>query len=162
MPESKLVEIDEFSVMGIEVSTSPAREADRRTARLPQLWGVFFSQDIAGKIPHAKDRNEHLGLYSDYDQDPKSPNFGSYAAIAGCEVTEVEEVPEGMVAMTVPAGHYLLFEAKGPMPETLIQTWEEITRFFEATSQYVRAYTVDFDLYRKDEPETVEIFVSVK
>lgn len=163
MKEPTLVELDEFFVMGMEITTSEAREASPTTAILPALWRTFFTEKIEGKIAHRKDPNEHVGVYSDYDRDAKSRTFGSYAALAGCEVTEVgEDVPEGLVAMSLPAGSYLLFEARGPMPDAVIRTWEEIRVFFDRNSEYERAYEADFDLYRNDQPEAVDIFVSVK
>jgi predicted transcriptional regulator YdeE len=162
MKEPELVEADEFLVMGIETTTSRAAEADFATARIPKLWGAFFSGQFEDKIPHRKDPNQVLGVYADHEMDPKNQRHGSYAVIAGCEVTAVEEVPEGLVAMPVPAGKYLLFEARGPMPDTLVQTWDGIWQFFEKTKDYQRAFTVDFDVYHKDRPDAVDIFVAVK
>jgi len=163
MKEPELVELEEFLVMGLEITTSEAREASPVTAVLPALWRTFFTEKLEDKIAHRKNPNEHVGVYSDYDRDAKSRTFGSYAALAGCEVTElIDDVPEGLVAIAVPAGSYLLFEARGPMPEAVIRTWEEIRKFFENNRQYERAYDVDFDLYRNDQPESVDIFVGVK
>jgi predicted transcriptional regulator YdeE len=163
MKEPVLVEMDEFLVMGIEVMTSESLEHGPATARLPLLWRTFFAEKIEEKIPHRKDPNEHVGVYADYDRDSKSRTFGAYAALAGCEVTEVgDDVPEGLVAMPVPAGKYLLFEARGPMPEAVVRTWDEIKKYFETNGHYERAYAVDFDLYRNDRPEAVDIFVAVR
>lgn len=162
MKEPTLVELEEFLVMGLEIHTSEAIEASP-AARLPLLWRTFFSEKVEEKIPHRKDPGEHVGVYTEYNRDLKSKEYGAYAALAGCEVLEIgEDVPEGMVAMPVPAGSYLLFEARGPMPESVIRTWEEIRKFFENNRQYERAYDVDFDLYRNDRPEAVDIFVGVK
>jgi predicted transcriptional regulator YdeE len=163
MKDPVLVELEEFFVMGIEITTSEAREAVSTTALLPVLWRTFFSQRLEEKIGHRKDANEHIGVYTDYDRDPKSRTFGSYAALAGCEVTEVgEDVPEGLVAMPVPAGKYLLFEARGPMPEAVVRAWDEVRAYFGKNGPYERAYEVDFDLYRNDRPEAVDIFVGIK
>ncbi|HSA60146.1 MAG TPA: GyrI-like domain-containing protein [bacterium] len=163
MKEPVLVELDEFFVMGIEVTTSEALEAGLGTARIPLLWRTFFAEKVEEKIANRRDPNEHVGVCTDYNRDPKSREYGSYAALAGCEVTEVgDDVPEGLVAMSVPAGSYLLFEARGPMPDAVMRTWDEIKRYFETGSPYERAFTADFDLYRNDQPEAVDIFVSVK
>lgn len=163
MKEPVLVELDEFNVMGLEVTTSEALEAGLGTARIPVLWRTFFAEKVEEKIPGRKDPNEHVGVYTDYDRDPKSRTFGSYAALAGCEVTEVgEDVPGGMVAMSIPAGSYLLFEARGPMPEAVTRVWDEIKKYFESASPYERAFSADFELYRNDQPEAVDIFVSLK
>jgi len=165
MKEPVLVELDEFLVMGIETMTSETLEssdADPAKARLPRLWATFFNEAIEEGIPNRKDRNEHVGVYTEYDRDPNSRTFGAYAALAGCEVTEIgEDVPEGLVAMPVPAGKYLLFEARGPMPDAVIRTWGEIKTFFADNPHYERAFTADFDLYRNDRPDAVDIFVSV-
>lgn len=162
MKEPELVEMDEFFVMGIEITTSLAAEASTNAAMLPRLWSTFFSEKLEEKIPNRKDANEWVGVYSDYDMDTKNKTYGQYGALAGCEVTEVEDVPEGFVAMPIPAGHYLRFEARGEMPDAVIRTWGEIWKYFEVNKTHQRAFTVDFDLYWKDRPEEVDIFVAVK
>jgi predicted transcriptional regulator YdeE len=162
MTEPELVEMDEFFVMGIEITTSLAREASPTQALLPRLWATFFNEQVEGKVPHRKDPNEYVGVYSDYDMDTRNKTYGQYGALAGCEVTEVDDVPEGFLAMPVPAGKYLHFAARGPMPDALVRTWGDIWRYFEENKEHERAFTVDFDLYRKDRTEEVDIFVSVK
>jgi len=162
MKEPELVEMDEFLVMGVEITTSLAAEASPTGAMLPRLWATFFGEKIEEKIPNRKDVNEFVGAYSDYDMNPKNKTYGQYAALAGCEVTDVEDVPEGFLAMPIPAGKYLLFQARGPMPAAVVRAWKEIGTFFEKNKEHERAFAVDFDLYRKDKPEEVDIFVSVK
>ncbi|HEX5037306.1 MAG TPA: GyrI-like domain-containing protein, partial [bacterium] len=71
MNEPELVEMDEFMVMGIEITTSLAAEASLTGAMLPRLWATFFGQKIEEKIPNRKDPQEFIGAYSDYDMDPK-------------------------------------------------------------------------------------------
>ena len=162
MKDPALIEMDEFLVMGVEITTSLAAEANGQTALLPRLWATFFSEKIEEKIPLRKDGNEYVGVYSDYDMGPNSRTYGQYGAMAGCEVTEIEDVPEGLMAMPVPAGTYLLFEARGPMPEALIQTWNDVWDYFEKNKEHQRAFTVDFDLYHKNRPEAVDVFVAIK
>jgi predicted transcriptional regulator YdeE len=46
------------------------------------------------------------------------------------------------------------------MPQTLIQTWIAIWDYFAKDSEYKRAYTTDFELYRGG--DAVDIHIAVK
>jgi predicted transcriptional regulator YdeE len=165
MKEPVPVEMDEFLVMGIErrkTFETPlnvnVRDAVYRRAfqpRVPGVWEVFFDHKIEEKIVARKNANELLFLYSDYDAH-------GHVEMVGCEVTSVDDVPEGMVAMPVPAGKYLLFEARGPLPAALDTTWNEIRDYFGRNKDCERAFAVDFELHRDDRPEAVDVFVAVK
>lgn len=85
---------------------------------------------------------------------------GPYSLLAGAEVADLQSVPHGMVGLTIPAGRYLVFTAQGPMPHALIETWSVIWRYFSQGSQYARAYSADFELYRA--PEQVDIHIAIK
>jgi len=162
MKEPQLTVVDEFQVVGIETVTSDEREEMFSQARLGMLWSTFFSEKVEEKIPNRKNDQEYFGVYGDYDMEPTSDTYGQYTVDACCEVLKIDEVPDGMVGISVPSGNYLVFEFQGDMADVAKQAWNDIMDFFEGNKTYSRAFTTDFEIYRKDKPGEVRIFVAVQ
>ncbi len=97
-----------------------------------------------------------LGVYTGYESD----HTGQYELTVGMAVDASTQVPDGLVRVSIPAGRYLLFDAEGDMPGAVINTWQEIWRYFSKPSDHVRAYTTDFELHRG--PKAVGIYIAVK
>ncbi len=160
--DPQVVTLEQRSAAGIEVRTSNGDEMDPLRARIPALWGRFFSEGLLEKIPGRTDGAVPMGIYSDYETD----HTGPYTLMAGAEVctasnaAELPELPEGMTSLTVPAGRYLKFLARGPMPQALVETWMTIWAYFGAESEHARAFTTDFELHRG--PDEAEIYISIR
>ncbi len=104
---------------------------------IPLIWDRFYKEDVPNRIPYRKN-NEILGAYVDYEKDFEHP----YTFIAGCEVSKVEKVPEGLMMKQLPPALYAVFKTEGSFPESLIQTWEMIWSL-----PLKRTYTGDFERY---------------
>lgn len=154
--EAKLQSVKEMQVVGIEIRTSNQDEMDPATAQIPALWGRFCQEQVIDRVPGRAPNGFPLGVYSKYQSDHSGP----YSLLAGIEVADLQNVPHGLVGLTIPAGNYLVFTAQGPMPHAVIQAWGVIWRYFSADPQYVRAYSADFESYRG--PETVDIHIAIK
>lgn len=154
--EPKLTSREAIKLIGIEVRTTNRQETDPLTAEIPGLWGRFYQEQIADKIPNRKTEGPTIAAYSKYESDVN----GAYSLIVGCEVTSLSAVPNGMTGVTIPAGKYLLFTASGPMPKTLIDTWGHIWNYFAQTSPYKRAYTVDYEVHSAN--DRADIYIAVK
>ena len=61
-------------------------------------------------------------------------------------MTGLDEVPAGVATVTVPAGDYLSFAARGTMPAALAATWARISEFFEH-APVARAWTADLEVH---------------
>ena len=59
---------------------------------MPAHKDRFFKENISSKIPN-KINGDILALYTDYEGDYTKP----YSWILGCEVSSLEQVPEGLV-----------------------------------------------------------------
>lgn len=142
-----------MNVVGIAVRTANMKAMND----IPALWNRFYNEKISDKIPHKKN-SDVCGLYIDYEADYTKP----YTLVVGCEVSQCEKVPEGMVLKKVPSSKYAVFTAKGKFPTCLINTWMKIWQ-----SNLPRAYTGDFELYKsnfnpQDPNAQVEIFIALK
>jgi predicted transcriptional regulator YdeE len=133
---------DGTQVIGIETRTTRQREADPATAAVPSLWRRFRQEELASRIPNRAGTATTCAVYTDYEGEHR----GGYRCVVGDEVTGADEVPAGMVAVTVPAGEYLVFAARGPMPGALAAAWERISEFFERAPDR-RAWTADLEVH---------------
>jgi predicted transcriptional regulator YdeE len=106
--EPRIVEQQEFSVIGIQVRTSNAKEMTGG-GTIPKQWARFFAEGVAARIPNKVDTRIYA-VYTGYASD----RDGEYDFIIGMKVSSVSDVPPGMVAKTVPKGKYaIVCERKG-------------------------------------------------
>jgi predicted transcriptional regulator YdeE len=147
----------EARVVGIQAATSSVAEADPATAAVPALWRRFEADGLAGRVPDRAGTRTTCAVYSDYQEG--DPDDRRFRCLVGVEVTGQGEVPAGMAAVTVPAGDYLVFAARGPMPEALATTWARIAEFFEH-APLARAFTADLEIHYPA-GSAVDVFVAV-
>ena len=122
---------------------------------IPALWEQFFTQHIVDKIPHRLG-GEVVAVYFDYDGDHTQP----YTLLIGCPIEDGTSIPEGLEQVVIPKGDYATFKCTGPMPETLVQAWQEVWQ-----SDIKRTYQADFEVYPAEhwsalEP-TVDLYVGI-
>ncbi len=143
-------QIPAFMVSGITVRTNNQDEFNPATAKLANHWGTFFAENIAEKIPHRLKDSPIYGVYSSYESDFS----GAYNLTAGMAVSKPCDAFE---TIDIQEGTYLVFESKGPMPETIINTWKKIWEFFNENLEVKRKYITDFEIY----PGTDECIVCI-
>jgi predicted transcriptional regulator YdeE len=160
--EPKIVQQPEFSVIGIQARTSNAREV-RGGGVIPKQWTRFFDEGIADKIPN-KVGSTIYAVYTNYASDYN----GEYDFIIGMKVSNVSDVPPGMVAKKVPGGKFaVITSAKGPVAQVVPQAWQRV--YSLDNNQQLggpRAYKADFELYdqRSQNPQAsqVDLYVGLK
>lgn len=150
--EPKLAETLEFTVSGISVNTRNSYESQPSKAKLPKLWSKFYDEAIKDNIPNALKNSPVYGVYSEYESDASGP----FTVTAGVSVSAVTA---SFSSVTVNGGKYLVFEAKGPVPKIVKQTWAEIEQFFETSEKFKRAFTTDYEVYHG--ADEVEIHVAL-
>jgi len=160
--EPRIVEQQEFSVIGIQARTSNAKEVTGGGA-IPKQWDRFFKEGIADKIPNKVD-SAIYAVYTDYASDYN----GEYDFIIGMKVSSVSGVPPGMVAKQIPSGRFaVITSVKGPVAQVVPKAWQHVWSL-EDNKQLggVRAYKADFELYdqRSQNPQDsqVDLYVGLK
>jgi predicted transcriptional regulator YdeE len=148
---------DEARVVGIQTQTSSLREADPDTAAVPALWRRFEDDRLGDRIPGRAGARTTCAVYSDYQD--AGDGDRRFSCLVGAEVAEAGEPPAGLAAVTVPAGDYLVFAARGPMPAALAATWERIAEFFEHAPTS-RAFTADLEVHYPA-GSAVDVFVAI-
>ncbi|AFD06815.1 GyrI-like domain-containing protein [Solitalea canadensis] len=147
-----LTHFTDFYFVGKSIRTSnETAETD-----IGNFWAQFLQQNWIEQVEH-KSGNRILGLYYDYEGDFTKP----YSFAIGCRVDNIDVVPEGLIALKIPASNYAEFIARGKMPDCIIDTWVDIWN-----SDIDRSYTFDLEAYSPDsfvsEDAHVEIFISTK
>lgn len=147
--------IEKFHVIGISVRTT--NEGGQAAKDIPQLWDRFVSEDIESKIPD-KASTDLYGIYTEYEGDFTQP----YTTIVGYKVNSLDNVPDGLVGLTIETANYEKFIAKGKLSDDIVfNKWTEIWK-----SNLDRAYVTDFEVYGEKSCEMdnaeIGIFVAVK
>jgi len=151
-PETK--KLEEFHVIGISVRTT--NQDGKSQKDIGELFGIFFRDNLIEKIPN-KESNDVYCIYTEYESDFNAP----YTTIIGCRVKSLENVPTGLIRITVPSLEYSVFKSTGKLPESVGKTWNQIWQ-----SDISRKYIVDFDVYgqKAQNPNDAEVdtYVSIK
>lgn len=151
----KLLTRPEMKFIGIEVRTTNLKEMDPSTAKIPGLWGRFFHEKIAEKIPDKKPDGPVFGIYTKYESDHSGP----YSLIIGVEVKDLGLIPAGMIGLTIPPGQFMVFSTQGPLPNALIETWVSIWDYFPKVNSQKRLYTADYEIHHGN--DNVDIYIAV-
>ncbi len=143
----KQVELESKTIHGLKIRTTNAKEMSPETAQIATLWGAFFEKIM----PNVPEGTAGYGVYTNYESDAT----GAFDVLAG---TEVEIA--GSENVTLRSGKYLCFEAKGTLPQAVIETWAEIWHYFAAEDcPYRRVYETDFEQYLSE--SEAEIYIGV-
>jgi predicted transcriptional regulator YdeE len=126
------------------------------TARLGALWGRFFQEGIAGQVADQVPGSPVYGVYSDYESDVNGP----YTVTAGVQIAPKATGGDELTHVDVVGGEYLVFEGKGPMPQVVIDTWLEVWDYFSQATEFKRAYTTDFELYKGTDEIAIHVSVN--
>lgn len=155
MDDFQTVHLPETLVVGIETKTDGTK--DQLQKDVGKLWQRFFQEGAINKIPNQKD-NEILNIYSEYK--PGSPY--PLNCIMGKRVEFIDKkLPKGLISLTIPASKYMVFTAKGKLPDCVRETWDFI---HELEPEF--SYAPSFEVYgpKTHDPDKaeVDIYVSVK
>ena len=144
-----------LAVVGFAARTSNDAESDPERAQIGGLWGRVFSSGLDA-IPHREAAGRIASVYHEYESD----HTGPYSIVVGAVVDSIDGVPDGMVALTVPAARCAVFEARGELPGALIAKWMEIWDAVPAEGT-VRAYGFDVELHAPD-GSAADIWIAVR
>lgn len=130
-------------VIGHTIRTSNAIEGSDQ-ARIPALWRRAVENDSL--LQHAERKGDAMyAVLTDYESDES----GEYTQIVGIGVDTLVDLPEGLVAVSIPQQPRSRFSTLGEMPSALVETWERIwaeTR----TERLARAFSTDVEIHTSD------------
>jgi predicted transcriptional regulator YdeE len=145
-PEIK--QFSPFTVHGLQVRTTNAAEQTAE-AKIGSLWGRYFSSPGAGA-------SGIYGVYSGYESDWT----GAFDVTAGAAAAGVALKPD-QVSVQIQGGQYLMFHAKGAMPQAVFEAWGRVWQYFAAPrTDWQRCYATDFEQYLS--ADEVAVCIGVK
>ncbi|NIM95897.1 MAG: AraC family transcriptional regulator [Anaerolineales bacterium] len=126
-----IVQKPAFRVVGLKY------RGKNENGEVPQLWREFWPRH--DEIPQRAPVNVSYGVIDHFDE-----VSGAFDYIAGVEVTDDDEVPEGMTAVDVPEQMYAVFDCTLP---TLMEAIQFAYGEWLPGSGYVREEGPEFELY---------------
>ncbi|WP_282628550.1 GyrI-like domain-containing protein [Empedobacter sedimenti] len=142
----------------IGIATQTSNNDGQAIEDLGKLWAQFFGDNIIAKIPNAIS-SDIYSVYTDYESDFR----GKYTTIIGCEVSSLDEIPEGMIGREFEPQTFKKYIAKGELHEAVGRTWTEI---WNDDANLNRTYIYDYELYtekaQNPEDAEIEIYIGVK
>lgn len=141
--EPKIVTKVSFKVMGME------RKFTLNNNIIPQLWMDFMSrlQEIKNKV----NPDIAYGICESGNVDVTIENMSrdtEFNEVVCFEVSDFDDVPDGMVTRTIPDHKYAMFTHKGEL-SNLPQTYNYIYSEWFPKSGYDVADKFEFELYDK-------------
>jgi predicted transcriptional regulator YdeE len=94
-----------------------------------------------------------FGVYSDYESNAN----GLYNVTVG---TANDNQSADLSAVKINSGNYLIFQGKGAMPLTVIDTWKRVWSYFADESTHQRCFITDFEAYSNS--DEVAIYIGVE
>jgi predicted transcriptional regulator YdeE len=158
----KKVHQEGFSIVGIEVCTTNAKEASGEGV-IGKQWQKFFQDGIQQKIPDKPD-GAIYAVYTDYASDRN----GEYSFVIGMKVNPTAKVPPGLALKKIPAGEYAVITSeKGPVGKVVTAAWQQIWSLEDKHQlRGPRAYVADFEVYGQQaaDPQNsqVDVYVGIK
>lgn len=147
----KIVQREERTISGFSIRTTNANEMSPDTAKIGTLHQYF---DINTTVDYELGARLY-GVYFDYESDAS----GEFSVLSGAD--KVDSSTETLEQVILAAGEYMIFEAKGEMPQVVIETWMKVWDYFsDENSPHQRAYTTDFEFYKSQ--DEVEVYISIK
>lgn len=171
---SQIKELPEaIACRGISVRTTNHAEISHETAKLGRLWQKFYQNHVS----HLREGADIYGIYHSYES---KDLVGAFDVVASWQVEDEQQEGENVlsaqsvlsaanssdvIAVTIPAGKYLVFSEEGYMPNTVMNAWEAAWEYFhDKDCAHKRTYNVDFERYVGGNLEygQVEVYIGIE
>ncbi len=134
--EMKMAQRAAFVVVGMRLRGTP----ETIPKDVPPLWMRLMRR--AGEIRHVVNPHEAYGVVGNHDAATREFDY-----LAGFEVADASEIPQGMVSWRIPAQTYAVFPCT---LTTLMETYSYIYHTWLPQSQRQRGDGPEFELYGEE------------
>ena len=121
MKEPIIVRKEAFQAIGVSITTTNEIEASTE-GKIPGLWNQYFQEQIMSHIPNQQTK-ETFAFYSNYESD----ETGTYQFTIGMPVSSLEDAPENMTTLTIPAATYAVFTTR---KDQLLKSFAKLGNIF--------------------------------
>lgn len=141
--QPQIVEKPPMTFVGLEASFKHGLSPETTNYLvIPPLWKQFSGR--AKELPNREGHAMYGIIYGRPEEERSHPHELQY--IAAVAVAEVGDIPDGMVARTIPAGTFAVFLHRGPIHK-IAETCREIYRVWLPQSPWQHAQVADIELY---------------
>ncbi|MEY4562261.1 MAG: hypothetical protein RLZZ618_1538 [Pseudomonadota bacterium] len=138
-----------FRVIGLPLRTSNAEASHT----IGPHWQRFSQEGVLSRIP-GKLSDEVFAVYTHFEHEGVDNN-GLYTLVIGAAVPAETDVPEGLIAVTLPASARMVFEVERGRVDLVGAAWERIWNVNERQKTFV----ADYERFQAD--GQIDIFVGV-
>jgi AraC family transcriptional regulator len=152
----QIIEKDRFQVVGIKRTFSLVN-GENHTG-IAKMWEEVH-QNGTVKLLSSLNNGSLKGLigvctaHSD-DQSGQTIDYWIAAEYNG-------EVPNGLLALEIPASKWGIFEVRGSMPEAIQKAWEQIFSEWLPSQHYKLAGTPQLEVYPDDDPTSPDFYSEI-
>lgn len=139
-----------IKIVGLKTKTG----GEKAFQDIPVHWEKFFSEKIIDTIPN-KISKDIYGIYTDFENEGEN-NKGSYSFVIGVEVSDFDNISEGLEKIIIPESEYQVFPA-GNKPEQIGEKWREI---WEYDFKKQKTYFLEYEKYYEN--GNIDIFIGIK
>ncbi len=115
------------------------------------LWQAFYARNVLDELDTVLTRDVYC-VYHEYTGAANDP----YRMTIGYRVAKEVTSTDAFHTVVIPEQEMIMFEVKGPQPQTLIEQWQAIWQ-----QNLNRTYLADYDVYSANEDDTVTVNVGV-
>ena len=142
--EQTKIQLPSIMLVGITARTNNAAEMEPSSAKIGTTVQKYFHNGLSEKISHRVAPNITYCVYTDYESDAS----GDYTYFIGEKVDSFDNLPEGLVSLTIPPQNYIKFtNGPGNMPGVCIDVWKKVWAMNDAQLGGERKYIADFEIY---------------
>jgi AraC family transcriptional regulator len=125
-----------FHVIGLPGQVTPAQ-----STRIPEIWSRFAPR--MHEVPKRVGQRSYGVCLENAGDDAET---GCFTYVAGVEVSQIEHVPDGMIAVTVPANTYAVFTHRGHVSQIKDTFGRALGQWLPAAS-YLHVAAPHFEQY---------------
>ena len=140
------------------VRTNYGQELDKMKGLIFPCVQCYFHGALFEKIPNRKGPGTTFCAYTDYESD----YLGAFTYFIGEEVTSFNDLPEGFQKLVISPQHYAKFTTNAaPMPDVIVNAWQEIWDMTSKKLGGARTYQTDFEIYDERATDHQKIVLDV-
>ena len=162
--KKEIISLPEVMLIGVTARTNNLNEMDPTKAKIAQLAGSYWSNQIGDKFQNRANPGITYSVYTDFESDEN----GEYTYFIGEMVNSLKSQDlDKFETITIPSSKYMKFTTEpGTMPEVVINAWQDIWKMDNSDFEGKRKYIADFEVYddRAVDPANsiVDIYIGIE
>lgn len=162
--QKEKIKLGDLTLIGITARTNNKNEMNPETAKIGQIAGYYWGNQIANAFKNRVNPGVTYSVYTEFESD----EHGEYTYFLGEQVSSLDNQDYSQFkSLTIPTSSYQKFTTPaGKMPEIVIHAWQKIWQMNNKDFEGKRTYVADFEIYDQKainpENSIVDIYIGIK